>query len=77
MGSIEALAQHFDPNDPDPVEFILLGTGTSSTLPHVDCLTRPPNAKQCRACLATLDPAGRKNKRVSRLYRHKLRNVIS
>ncbi|RPD63258.1 hypothetical protein L227DRAFT_573086 [Lentinus tigrinus ALCF2SS1-6] len=61
MGSIDALsnAMHTD----EPVELILLGTGTSSTLPHVDCLTRPPNVKQCRACTATLRPEGRKNKR--------------
>ncbi|RDX56205.1 hypothetical protein OH76DRAFT_1396546 [Lentinus brumalis] len=61
MGSIDALsnAMHTD----EPVELILLGTGTSSTLPHVDCLTRPPTVKQCRACTATLRPDGRKNKR--------------
>ena len=66
MGSIDALSNgmHTD----EPVELILLGTGTSSTLPHVDCLTRPPTAKQCKACTATLRPDGRKNKRVSALY---------
>ena len=63
MGSLDALTQTLDLDD--PVEFILLGTGTSSTLPHVDCLTRPPGAKVCRACTSTLRPEGRKNKRVS------------
>ncbi|KAI0628014.1 hypothetical protein C8Q77DRAFT_1151746 [Trametes polyzona] len=45
----------------DDVEFILLGTGTSSTIPHVDCLTAPPGAKRCRTCLSTLHPDGKKN----------------
>ncbi|KAI0757279.1 beta-lactamase-like protein [Daedaleopsis nitida] len=57
MGSIDTLSLGGD------VELILLGTGTSSTLPHVDCLTRPPDAKPCRACISTLNPEGRKNKR--------------
>jgi hypothetical protein len=47
-------------SDPD-IEFIFLGTGTSSSLPHVDCLTRPPDARRCRTCLSTLTPAGKKN----------------
>ncbi|CAL1696278.1 unnamed protein product [Somion occarium] len=45
----------------DPVELIFLGTGTSSSLPHVDCLTAPPGAKPCRTCLSTLKPEGKKN----------------
>ncbi|KAI8995417.1 beta-lactamase-like protein [Trametes punicea] len=45
------------------IELIFLGTGTSSTLPHVDCLTAPPGAKQCRTCLSTLKPEGKKNVR--------------
>ncbi|KAH9912236.1 beta-lactamase-like protein, partial [Epithele typhae] len=50
----------------DAVEFILLGTGTSGTLPHVDCLTAPPGTKRCRACTASLSPGeGRKNKRAN------------
>ena len=67
MGSIDALSNAMHDRE-DPVEFILLGTGTSSTLPHVDCLTRPPNMKPCKTCLSTLTPEGRKNKRVSRLH---------
>ena len=65
MGSIEALFPSIIGSD-DPVELILLGTGTSSTLPHVDCLTAPPGSKPCRACLATLDPSpdAQKNRRV-------------
>ncbi|KZT06309.1 uncharacterized protein LAESUDRAFT_726141 [Laetiporus sulphureus 93-53] len=46
-----------------PVEFIFLGTGTSSTIPHVDCLTAPPDAIPCRTCLSTLTPEGQKNRR--------------
>ncbi|OBZ79141.1 hypothetical protein A0H81_00457 [Grifola frondosa] len=40
---------------------IFLGTGTSSSLPHVDCLTAPADEKQCRTCLSTLTPEGKKN----------------
>ena len=50
----------------DPVELIFLGTGTSATLPHVDCLTAPPDAKPCLTCLSTLYPEGKKNIRVRR-----------
>ncbi|KAI9066725.1 hypothetical protein FKP32DRAFT_1589417 [Trametes sanguinea] len=48
-------------NADGPVELIFLGTGTSSTIPHVDCLTAPPGAKQCRTCLSTRTPEGKKN----------------
>ncbi|KAI0662522.1 beta-lactamase-like protein [Cubamyces menziesii] len=58
MGSIDA----FSPAPSDgSVEVILLGTGTSSTIPHVDCLTAPPGAKKCRTCWSTLHPDGKKN----------------
>ncbi|THH29721.1 hypothetical protein EUX98_g4464 [Antrodiella citrinella] len=45
----------------NPVELLFLGTGTSSCVPHVDCLTAPPGGKQCRTCLSTLTPEGKKN----------------
>lgn len=48
----------------EPVELVFLGTGTSSSVPHVDCLTAPPDAKPCRTCLSTLYPEGKKNIRV-------------
>lgn len=38
-----------------------MGTGTSSSLPHVDCLTAPPGRKPCHTCLSTLTPEGKKN----------------
>lgn len=65
MGSIDV--NMFPPNE--PVEVIFLGTGTSSTLPHVDCLTAPPDSKPCRTCLSTLYPEGKKNIRVSHFRR--------
>jgi hypothetical protein len=40
------------------LEFIFLGTGTSSSVPHVDCLTAPPERDPCRTCLSTLTPQG-------------------
>ncbi|OCH87504.1 hypothetical protein OBBRIDRAFT_820602 [Obba rivulosa] len=40
------------------VELIFLGTGTSSSIPNVDCLTR---TSACRTCLSTLTPEGKKN----------------
>ncbi|TFY83986.1 hypothetical protein EWM64_g46 [Hericium alpestre] len=47
-------------SDPS-IELIFLGTGTSSSLPHLDCLTAPPEAIPCRTCLSTLTPEGKKN----------------
>lgn len=44
-----------------PVELIFLGTGTSSSLPHVDCLTSPPDGRKCKTCLSTLTPEGKNN----------------
>lgn len=55
MGSLDLGFQQ------SPVELIFLGTGTSSTIPHVDCLTAPPSSKPCRTCLSTLTPEGKKN----------------
>lgn len=62
MPSVNTFAQASLDN---PVEVIFLGTGTSSCVPHVDCLTAPPGGKQCRTCLSTLTPAGKRNIRVS------------
>ncbi|KAG5648258.1 hypothetical protein DXG03_006216 [Asterophora parasitica] len=50
-----------EPNGPSPVELIFLGTGTSSSLPHIECITAPPDAKRCKTCLSTLTPEGKKN----------------
>ncbi|KAG7086372.1 hypothetical protein E1B28_002332 [Marasmius oreades] len=49
---------------PNPsVELIFLGTGTSSGLPSIACLTQPLDEKTrgCRACLSTLKPEGKHN----------------
>ncbi|KIK99774.1 hypothetical protein PAXRUDRAFT_822389 [Paxillus rubicundulus Ve08.2h10] len=43
------------------IELIFLGTGTSSSIPHVDCLTAPPDRRPCKTCLLTLRPEGKKN----------------
>ncbi|ETW87619.1 hypothetical protein HETIRDRAFT_306066 [Heterobasidion irregulare TC 32-1] len=43
------------------LEVIFLGTGTSSSLPHIECLTAGPDDRPCRTCLSTLTPEGKKN----------------
>lgn len=43
------------------IEFIFLGTGTSSSLPYLACLTAPPSKEPCRTCLSTLTLEGKKN----------------
>lgn len=49
------------------LEFIFLGTGASSSMPHLSCLTPSENKNErpCRACLASIDGTseGRKNVR--------------
>ena len=43
-------------------ELIFLGTGTSSSVPTVSCLTASPDElPPCRTCLSTLTPEGKKN----------------
>ncbi|KIY65899.1 hypothetical protein CYLTODRAFT_455891 [Cylindrobasidium torrendii FP15055 ss-10] len=49
------------PESTKPTEFIFLGTGTSSSVPHVDCLTSPPDGRRCDTCLSTLHPEGVRN----------------
>lgn len=49
-------------NNPNPeIELIFLGTGTSGSVPTLDCLTAPPSKQPCRTCLSTLTPEGKKN----------------
>jgi len=43
------------------IELIFLGTGTSSSVPLVHCLTAPPSVEPCKTCLSTLTPEGKKN----------------
>ncbi|CAE6440270.1 hypothetical protein ACGC1H_004730 [Rhizoctonia solani] len=43
------------------IEFIFHGTGTSSSLPNIACITADPIT--CETCGSTLGPAGQKNKR--------------
>lgn len=47
------------------LDFIFLGTGPSSSLPLIHCVTQPEESSQppCDACLSTLNPHGRKNAR--------------
>ncbi|KAI7907718.1 beta-lactamase-like protein [Cokeromyces recurvatus] len=67
------------------VEIIFLGTGTSSSVPTIACLTNPE--KSCKVCLSSQTPEGRKNNRkntsmVVRFRKHsdptgfRLRNVL-
>jgi len=50
--------------DPTATELIFLGTGTSSSIPHVDCLTYDPAIHTpCKTCLSTTRPEGKKNVR--------------
>jgi hypothetical protein len=52
------------PNELTGLELIFLGTGTSSSTPHVDCLTADITRRTpCKACLSTLTPEGKKNVR--------------
>ncbi|KAJ6585285.1 beta-lactamase-like protein [Mycena capillaripes] len=55
----------------NPVEVIFLGTGTSSSLPHIDCITAhaiPGSSKRppCRTCLSTIDGSAEGQKNVRR-----------
>ncbi|TFK30749.1 hypothetical protein FA15DRAFT_630022 [Coprinopsis marcescibilis] len=45
------------------LELVFLGTGTSSSLPQIACLTAPPESATppCRTCLSTVTPAGKRN----------------
>ncbi|CUA72366.1 Putative hydrolase C777,06c [Schizosaccharomyces pombe 972h-] [Rhizoctonia solani] len=43
------------------IEFIFHGTGTSSSVPNIACITANPIT--CETCGSTLGPAGQKNKR--------------
>ncbi|KZS93231.1 hypothetical protein SISNIDRAFT_411259 [Sistotremastrum niveocremeum HHB9708] len=43
------------------LEFIFSGTGTSSSLPLIGCLTAPSESRNCKTCLSTFEPAGKKN----------------
>lgn len=52
---------HSDKPQVPPIELLFLGTGASSSIPHLDCLTAPPNKKPCLTCLSTLTPEGKKN----------------
>ena len=42
-------------------ELIFLGTGTSGSIPLISCITAPSDKPQCKTCLSTLTPAGKKN----------------
>jgi len=58
---MEALHTSESDNSNKSVELIFLGTGTSSSVPNVDCLTAPSDREPCLTCLSTLGPEGKKN----------------
>ncbi|KAG0233754.1 hypothetical protein BGW42_007214 [Actinomortierella wolfii] len=41
------------------LKLVLLGSGTSSSIPSIPCLTDP--AKKCKVCLSSMTPEGNKN----------------
>lgn len=47
----------------DGLELTFLGTGTSSSLPQIQCITAGPNDPVCKVCLSSLSPEGRRNAR--------------
>ena len=55
LKSASSMAENF--------ELIFLGTGTSSSLPQIQCVTAGPDDPVCQACLSSLTPEGRKNAR--------------
>ncbi|KAI6134090.1 beta-lactamase-like protein [Pisolithus croceorrhizus] len=57
MSSVSAI----DRTPPSEIELIFLGTGSSSSVPHLDCLTAPSDREPCRTCLSTLTQEGKKN----------------
>jgi hypothetical protein len=47
--------------DAQPVQFIFHGTGSSGSIPYIQCLTAPEGTEVCETCLSTLRPEGKKN----------------
>jgi hypothetical protein len=58
--SAMAIGFSVPPNGGD-VEFVFMGTGTSSSLPNIECVTASFQARKCKTCLSTLTPEGKKN----------------
>lgn len=44
-------------------EFIFHGTGSSGSVPNIECLTAPKAEDPCRPCHTALTPEGKKNRR--------------
>jgi hypothetical protein len=62
LSSTEAVSELTD-CETEEIELIFHGTGTSSGLPLIECLTADADAKKCRTCFSSLTPEGRKNAR--------------
>lgn len=61
MGLVLPPSLPVDGESSTEIELLFLGTGTSSSIPYIDCLTAPSNRQPCKTCLSTLTLDGKIN----------------